>query len=64
MNLINITVPRRGNITQYEVHRAIANREEYLSGFTVTTPFLPKYVKPTLTTSHTGLYSLFKSILP
>lgn len=43
MNLINITVPAKGNITPFELHRAIANREEYLKG--VFNP-IPKVENP------------------
>ena len=64
MKTITMTVPTKGNITPYEIHRAIANREEYLAGFTIQLPSLPKYVKPSLITSDAGIYSLFKSILP
>lgn len=38
MKLITITVPTRGNITPYEIHRAIANREEYLKGMPSVVP--------------------------
>lgn len=43
MKLINITVPSSGNITPFELHRAIANREEYLKG--MSTP-IPKIINP------------------
>ena len=43
MKLINITVPSSGNITPFKLHRAIANREEYLEGFSIP---LPKMTQP------------------
>ena len=64
MKLINITVPSSGNITPFELHRAIANREEYLAGFTSQIPAKPKYTKPLPIKTRAGLYSFFRSILP
>lgn len=47
MKTILIKVPIRGNITQFELHRAIANREEYLEGYKTIIPEIknpkPKY---------------------
>lgn len=64
MKTILIEVPTRGNITPYEIHRAIANREEYLAGFTTQIPTKPKYTKPLPIKSNAGLYSFFRSVLP
>lgn len=38
MKTILVEVPLEGNITPYELHRAIANREEYLMGMSVKFP--------------------------
>lgn len=65
MKLITITVPTHGNITPYEIHRAIANREEYLKGMTSQ---IPKIVEPRSKvkkiTLNAGIYNFITGCLP
>lgn len=58
MKLINITVPTRGNITPYEIHRAIANREEYLEGFSIPLPKLTQHRSKVRLEPSVGLWNL------
>lgn len=64
MKLITITVPTHGNITPYEIHRAIANREEYLKGMTNQ---IPKIIEPRSKAKikeGAGLWNLLTGCLP
>lgn len=64
MKLINITVPTTGNITPYEIHRAIANREEYLKGMPSV---IPKIINPRANVKikeSVGLWNFLTGCLP
>ena len=64
MKLINITVPSTGNITSYEIHRAIANREEYLRGMNVPTPKINNQKANVKIKEGAGLYTFIQGCLP
>lgn len=64
MQLINITVPRTGNITNYELHRAIANREEYLEGRKYHVPKITKQETKLKLKEGAGLWCFVTGCLP
>ena len=64
MKLINITVPTRGNITPYEIHRAIANREEYLEKRKYHVPEIRKKVSDVKLKKGAGLWNFITGCLP
>lgn len=64
MKLINVTVPTTGNITNYELHRAIANREEYLQGITNSVPKINNQKTNLKLKEGAGLWSFITGCLP
>ena len=64
MKYINITVPTRGNITPYEIHRAIANREEYLSGASFKAPLMTSKGSQVKIKEGAGLWNFITGCLP
>jgi len=64
MKLINITVPSSGNITPYEIHRAIANREEYLKGMSIPAPTLAQPRSEVKIKESVGLWNFITGCLP
>ena len=64
MKTIFIEVPLKGNITPYELHRAIANREEYLRGMTNPVPKINKQETKLKLKEGVGLWSFITGCLP
>lgn len=64
MNSINITVPLKGNITPFELHRAIANREEYLKGMKIPVPKINKQETKLKIKEGAGLWCFLTGCLP
>lgn len=64
MKFINITVPTTGNITPYEINRAIANREEYLKGMLSAIPKIINQKSNVKLREGAGLYSFIQGCLP
>jgi hypothetical protein len=64
MKIINITVPSSGNITPFEIHRAIANREEYLSGFSIPLPKMTAPRSKVTIKEGAGLWNFITGCLP
>jgi hypothetical protein len=64
MKLINITVPSTGNITPFELHRAIANREEYLKGMSIPIPKINKQLTKLEIKPSVGLWNFITGCLP
>lgn len=64
MKLINVTIPSTGNITNYEINRAIANREEYLRGMNTQVPKIINHKMNLKIKEGAGLYSFITGCLP
>lgn len=63
MNTINISVPTRGNITNYEIARAIENRRELLENKAINYPPI-KNKKMEMVVDRITDHSFFSKILP
>lgn len=64
MKYINVTIPSTGNITPYELHRAIANREEYLQGYNNIIPTISNQKTKLKIKEGAGLYTFIQGCLP
>ncbi len=64
MKYVNISVPITGNITPYEIHRAIANREEYLKGMPSVIPKIVNQKADVKLKEGAGLYTFIRGCLP
>ena len=64
MKYTNISVPTTGNITPYEIHRAIANREEYLKGMPSVIPKIVNQKTNVKLKEGPGLWSFITGCLP
>lgn len=64
MKKILIEVPTRGNITPFELHRAIANREEYLKGMSIPIPKINKQQTKLKIKEGAGLWCFLTGCLP
>lgn len=63
MNTINITVKTKGNITNYEIARAIENRRELLENKAINYPPI-KNKKVDMKVDRVTAHSFFSKILP
>lgn len=63
MNTINITVKTKGNITNYEIARAIENRRELLENKAINYPPI-KHKNVDMKVNRVTTHSFFSKILP
>lgn len=64
MKTILIEVPVTGNITPFELHRAIANKEEYLNNFSIPLPKLTQPCSKIKIKEGAGLWNFITGCLP
>lgn len=61
MNTININVPTRGNITNYDIARAIENRQELLENKAINYPPI-KHKKMDMEVNRVVAHSFFEKL--